>query len=213
MGWFGSIHIRTKNTELVVAALRLLKQHECFVGKSGPDWVGIFDRYNEEHSASNLVELSRDLSSALSGDYVLGLLQSEEGFNYWLYHCGKQLDIHPPSRIKGLMFLRRAILDLCPHQRAKERVRALLEPKTVVAPVDPKMTEEELRALIERNKSKGRSMSAEQRNKMNEDQRRIRHTDKYGIEMLSSILGIEYFWQLYSDFSPYDLPPTFVHLD
>ena len=201
--------------ELVVAALRLLKQRECFVGKSGANWVGVFDKANEDIGGTNLGALSRDLSSALSGDYVLGVLQGEESFGYWLYHCGKQLDKHPRNQITGSLFVRRAILDLCPDEHAKKRVRALLEPKTVlprVAPVDLKMTDEELRALIIRNKQ-GRSMSAEQRNKMAEEQKRIYYTDRCGVEMLSNILGIEHFWQLYSDFSPYDLPPTFVRVD
>jgi hypothetical protein len=211
MGWFGSIHVRTPNAALVVEALQVLKQHECFVGKSGADWVGVYDKLNEEQSGTKLMELSRDLSSALSGDFVLGLLQSEESFGYWLYHRGKQLDKHPRNQIKGMLFMRRGILDICPDTQAKERVRALLNPKVVVDPVDYKMTDEELRAKIARNKSKDRPMSAGQR-KTTAEQRKIYHTDRYGVEMLSKILGIEYFWQLYSDFSPYDLPPTFVHL-
>lgn len=212
MGWFGSIHVRTEKTGLVVAALQVLKQHECYVGRSGDDWVGVFDKRNEELGGTKLMELSRDLSSALDGDYVLGLLQAEESFGYWLYLSGKQLDKHPRNTMKGLLFMRRAILDLCSDKRARERVRAVLEPKIVVDPVDFKMTEEELRAKIARNKSKGPSVSAERWSKMTPEQRRIYHTDKYGIEMLSKIFGIEHFWQLYSDFSPYDLPPTFVEL-
>lgn len=213
MGWFGSIHVRSQSVEHVVAALRVLKQRECYVGKSGADWVGIFDKGSEDSGGTSLADLSRDLSSALNGDYVLGVRQADEGFLYWLYHGGQQLDNHPRGRIKGLLFVRRAILDLCPDKHDKDRVLALLYPKPVVAPVNYRMTEEELRAEIQRNKAKGRALSAEQRRKTTEEQRRIYHTDRFGVEMLSRILGIEHFWQLHSDFSPYDLPPTFIRVD
>jgi hypothetical protein len=148
---------------------------------------------------------------ALNDAYVLGYLQGEEGFNYWLYHGGQLLDNHPRSAIKGLLFMRRAILDLCPTQHDKDRIIALLQPKKVVNPVDFRMTEEELRAEIQRNKR--RAMLAAQRPKKTEEHRKIFPTDRYALEVISKILGIEYFWLLYSDFSPYDLPPTFVHVD
>ncbi|MGZ4961897.1 MAG: hypothetical protein ACXWDN_10120 [Limisphaerales bacterium] len=196
--------------EHVAAALRLLKQEDCYVGKSGADWVGVYDKRNEDDGGAKLAELSRGLSLALSDAYVLGFSQAEDGFSYWLYQDGRQLDTHPRS-IKGALFVRRTILDLCPHKDAKDRVFALLEPRTVATPVDFGMTEEELRIEIQRNKSKGRTMSA--RVKMAKEQRKIFHTDRYAIEVISKILGIEYFWLLYSDFSPYDLPPTFVHVN
>jgi len=211
MGWFGSIHVRMQSVEQVAAALRLLKQEDCYVGKSGADWVGVYDKRNEDQGGAKLAELSRGLSLALSDVYVLGFSQAEDGFSYWLYRDGLQLDAHPCS-IKGLLFVRRAILDLCPINHDRDRVFALLEPRTVATPVDFGMTEEELRIEIKRNKSKGRAMSAEQRIKMTE-QRKIFHTDRYAVEVISKILGIEYFWLLYSDFSPYDLPPTFVHVN
>ena len=44
MGWFGSIHVRMQSVEHVVAALRVLKQYECYVGNSGADWVGVYCR-------------------------------------------------------------------------------------------------------------------------------------------------------------------------
>lgn len=216
MEWFGSIHVRTQSVEHVAAALRLLKQQECYVGKSGANWVGVYDKRNEVECGMKFAELARGLSLALQDVYVLGFLQAEEGFRYWLYRGSQQLDTHPPSRVKGMLFLRRAILDLCATQHDKDRVFALLEPKTVAKAVDFRMTEEELREEIERikrNKAKGRVMSPAQRARMFEERRKIYPTDRYAIEVLSKILGIEFFWLVYSDFSPYDLPPTFVHVD
>ena len=116
--------------------------------------------------------ISRDLSSALSGVDVLGLRQADEGFMYWLYRSGQQLDNHPRGRIKGMLFLRRAILDFCPTRHDKDRVLALLNPRPVVAPINYRMTEEELRAEIQRNKAKARLLTAEQRRKSTEEQRR-----------------------------------------
>jgi hypothetical protein len=213
MAWFGSIHVRTQSVERVITALRSLKQHDCYVGKSGADWVGVYDKRNEDQSGAKLTELARDLSRALSGDYVLGLLQGEEGFAFWLYEGGRQLDTHPRNQIGGLLFLRRPILDLCPHQPDKDRVVALLEPKKVVNPIDFRMTEEELKAEIKRNKARARAMSAEKRAKTTEQPRKIHYTARSGVETLSNIFGIEYYWLVYSDFSPYDLPNTFEHLD
>jgi hypothetical protein len=213
MGWFGSIHVRTQSAEQVIAALRLLKQYDCYVGTSGPDWVGIYDKHNEDHGGIKLAELSRALSLALGDAYVLGFLQREDGFGYWLFRGGQPLDHHPRPAIKGLLFVRRAILDLCPARPEKDRVLALIEPKRVVTPTNFRMTEEELRAEIQRNKKKGRPMWAVPRSKMTEEHRKIYPTDRYAMEIISKVLGIEYFWLLYSDFSPYDLPPTFVHLD
>jgi hypothetical protein len=211
MGWFGSIHVRMQSVEQVAAALRLLKQAECYVGNSGAGWVGVYDKGNEDQGGAKLPELARKLSLALGDVYVLGYLQAEEGYGYWLYRGGQQLDIHPPTGMKGLLFVRRAILDLCPTKTDKERVLGLLEPKRVATPVDYRMTDEELRAEIERNKR--RRMSGLQHAKKAEEHRKIYHTDRFAMEIISKILGIEYFWLVYSDFSPYDLPPTFVHID
>lgn len=211
MAWFGSIHVRMQSVDHVVTALRLLKLYDCYVGKSGADWIGVYDKRNEELGGTKLAELARELSLALGDAYVFGYLQGEDGFYYWLWRGGVQLDSHPPSAIKGLLFVRRGILDLCPTKNDKARVLALLEPKRVVKHVDFRMTEEELRAEIERNKR--RRMAAGQRAKMTEEQRKIYPTDRYATEVITRIFGIEYFWLLYSDFSPYDLPPTFVHID
>lgn len=211
MGWFGSIHVRMQSVEPVAAALRVLKQVECYVGSSGAGWVGVYDKRNEDNGGSNLTELSRNLSLALGDVYVLGFLQGEDRYSYCLYRSGQQSDIHPPSGIEGLLFVRRAILDLCPTQAEKDRVLELLEPKRVATPVDYRMTDEELRLEIKRNKY--RMMSARQQVKKAGEQRKIYRTDRFAMEIISKILGIEYFWLLYSDFSPYDLPPTFVHID
>lgn len=213
MGWFGSIHVRMQSVEQVTAALRLLKQYDYYVGISGADWVGVYDKRNEDHGGTKLAELSRDLSLALSDAYVFGFLQGEDGFSFWLYRGGQPLDSHPRPAIKGLLFVRRAILDLCPTKPDKDRVLALLEPKIVATPVDFRMTEEELRAEIQRNKKKGRPTWAVPRSKMTGEHRKIYPTDRYAMEIISKVVGIEYFWLLYSDFSPYDLPPTFVHID
>lgn len=215
MGWFGSIHVRTQSVEQVAAAVRLLKQQECYVGKSGADWVGVYDKRNEDEGGRKLAELSRGLSLALTDAYVLGYLQAEDGFNYWLFRGGLPQDNHPRTAIKGTLFMRRGILDLCPTKNDKERVTALLQPKPAVNPVDYRMTEEELRAEIQRNKAraKARALAAAQRPKTAEERRRIFPSDRYAMEVICRILAIEYFWLLYSDFSPYDLPPTFVHVD
>jgi hypothetical protein len=213
MGWFGSIHVRAQSAEQVIAALRSLKQYDCYVGHSGPGWVGVYDKRNEEERGAKLATLSRDLSSALGEAVVLGFLQGEDGFGYWLYRGGQLLDHHPRPPITGLLFVRRAILDLCPTKKDTDRVLELLDPKRVVTPTTFRMTEEEIRDEIHRNKKKGRPTWAVPRSKMTDEHRKIYPTDRYAMEIISKVLGIEYFWVVYSDFSPYDLPPTFVHLD
>lgn len=212
MGWFGSIHVRTQSVEQVADALRLLKQQNCYVGKSGAEWVGIYDERNEDCGGAKLAELARGLSLALMDAYVLGFSQAEDGFSYWLYRGGQQVDTHPRT-IKGALFVRRTILDLCPTKYDRDRVYALLEPRTVATPVDFGMTEEELRIEIQRNKAKGRAMSPEQRARMIREHRKVFHTDRFAVEIICKVLGIEYFWPLYSDFSPFDLPPTFEHVN
>jgi hypothetical protein len=211
MAWFGSVHVRTQSVEHVVAALRLLKQYDCYVGRSGAGWVGVYDKRNEEDGGAKLAELTRGLSLALRDVHVLGFLQAEDGFSYWLCRAGQQLDNHPRT-IKGALFVRRGILDLCPTRHDKDRVLALIEPRKTPTPVAERLTDDELRAAIERVRAKRRAMSAAQVAKSTEE-RRIFPTDRYAIEVISKILAIEYYWLVYSDFSPYDLPPTFVHLD
>lgn len=195
----------------VVAALRLLDQYDCYVGKSGADWVGVYDKHNEENGGTKVAELARKLSLALGETEVLGYMQGEDRFNYWLFRDGQQLDSHPPAVVKGLLFVRRAILDLCATQADKDRVLDFLEPKRVAVPVDYRMTDEELKLEIKRNKY--RMMVARQLGKKTVEQKKVYRTDRFAMEIICKILGIEYFWLLYSDFSPYDLPPTFVHID
>lgn len=211
MGWFGSVHVRTQSVDLVVAAVRLLKHYDCYVGKSGAGWVGVYDKRNEEEGGAKLAELTRALALALGDVYVLGFLQAEEGFSYWLCRGGQQLDNHPRT-ITGALFVRRGILDLCPTQYDKDRVLALIEPRKSALTVFDRLSDEDLRAEIARVRAKHQAMSAAQVAKRTEE-RRIFPTDRYAVEEISKVLAIEYYWLVYSDFSPFDLPPTFVHID
>lgn len=117
------------------------------------------------------------------------------------------MDRHPRARIKRMLFPHRAILDLCPDESAKERMRALLEPKKRLRPHEAHgMTEQEFIKQGYHDLTRIQSMSLEERQKMVEKYRRLRNPEANAIEMLTGILGIKEYWQMYSDFDQDELP-------
>ncbi len=62
MGFTMSIHVRTEDIDRVAGCLKQIGERDCFLGKSGDGWVGVYSKRCEDAGGIEIPRLALRLS-------------------------------------------------------------------------------------------------------------------------------------------------------
>ncbi|HUJ09264.1 MAG TPA: hypothetical protein VL171_04500 [Verrucomicrobiae bacterium] len=217
MGFATSIHIRGVVQEDVQQCLRALSEHDCYVGPSGNEWIGVYSRRCEESAGGNTEKFAAKLSSHL-GKHVLALCVYDSEFQYRLFSDGTLQDRYPTGGIRRLRSRKWHILALCNSDQAKRRVEAILNRARQLRPAEAAgLPEEEYVRRAYQDMARMQHMGPEERKKLVEQYRSVAQANVWqDAQGLCEGVGIIEFGWNYSDLAEQDregkLPSMFGHL-
>lgn len=128
MSFATSIHVKSNDVENVLSVLKELGVDNCFVGKSGEQWVGVISEKCEETAGQETPKLAKRISEH-SQEFTFAISIYDELFEFWIFREGKLVDQHPLGWLGKLRANRRTILDLCLSKETSETATRIMNKK------------------------------------------------------------------------------------
>ena len=186
MSFATSIHVRAVATADVVAGLHALGEDDCYVGRSGDPWVGVYSNAGEASGGADTPELARLLAEHLR-TYAIGFVFAENAtFSFWLYAVGRLVDHQPRGLLKRWLSPHRLVTDLCA-EPSRPTIQAMLNRPTAGRATVP----DDAGRLWEEDLARTRTMSPEEVAAFYAAKRRQAPPDAFSeMQMLAHALGI-----------------------